>query len=122
MTVYDLNRDQLIELKEHMLTERYDERGESPSWGDLAEADDIISDEEVFEEYGGTQFSMDDFFCTAGQEEDCFAFTLKDNPIYGSKEDIARILIEIAQDIRNGAVNGRVHAIRWRLERERVNW
>lgn len=70
MTVYDLNRDQLIELKQHMITEENDRRGEGTSYGELADADNIISDQEVFAEYGGTVFSPDDFFSSAGIEGD----------------------------------------------------
>lgn len=69
MTVYDLNREQLIELKQAYLTQQYDERGESPSWGELASADEIISDDEIYEAYAGTDFVNDDFFCSAGQDD-----------------------------------------------------
>lgn len=62
MTVHELSRDQLIELKQHMLCEQG-----SPSYGELADADELISDEKVFEEYCDTDFVEDDFFCTAGQ-------------------------------------------------------
>lgn len=62
MTVHELSRDQLIELKQHMLCEQG-----SPSYGELADADELISDEKVFEEYCDTDFVKDDFFCTAGQ-------------------------------------------------------
>lgn len=60
MLVEDLTRDQLVELKQNMLCQKG-----STSWGELAEADSIISDEEVFKEYAGTIFSADDFTCTA---------------------------------------------------------
>ena len=59
MLVEELTRDQLIELKQNLLCQR-----DSTSWGELAEADSIISDEEVFKEYDGTIFSADDFTCT----------------------------------------------------------
>lgn len=42
MTVHELSRDQLIELKQHMLCEQG-----SPSYGELADADELISDEKV---------------------------------------------------------------------------
>ncbi len=63
MSVQELSRDQLICLKQAYLTEMLDAQGESPSWGELAEADDIISDESVFDEYDGVDFTPDDFFC-----------------------------------------------------------
>jgi hypothetical protein len=57
----DLSRDQIIELKQRVLCDMYDKDGESPSWGDLADADELVSDEEVRNEYGGTRFSPEDF-------------------------------------------------------------
>ena len=61
MTVHELNRDQLTSVKQSMLCERMDANGETPSYGELADVDEIISDEEVFREYAGTEFSEDDF-------------------------------------------------------------
>lgn len=62
MTVHELTREQLIELKQHMLCEQG-----SPSYGELADADELVSDESAFAEFDATDFSEDDFFCTAGQ-------------------------------------------------------
>lgn len=62
MTVHELTREQLIELKQDMLCEQG-----SPSYGELADADELVSDETVFAEFDATKFSEDDFFCTAGQ-------------------------------------------------------
>ena len=63
MSVQELSRDQLTCLKQAYLTEMLDAQGGSPSWGELAEADSIISDTEVFNEYDGVDFTPDDFFC-----------------------------------------------------------
>ena len=63
MSVQELSRDQLTCLKQAYQTERLDAQRGSPSWGELAEADDIISDESVFDEYEGVVFTPDDFFC-----------------------------------------------------------
>lgn len=63
MDVTELNRDQLIELKLSYLEEVI---GEEPSWYDLALVDDIVSDDYVFEKESGTNFVVDDFFCSAG--------------------------------------------------------
>lgn len=70
MTFTELTRDQLIQLKIHYMTELvnagefaevmnvdYDE----PSYGDLADADDLIPDDVIFEHYGDMEFSEDDF-------------------------------------------------------------
>lgn len=56
MTVYDLTRDQLIDLKQYMLIDQG-----SPSWGELAEADEIISDDAVYSEFDGCYFTEEDF-------------------------------------------------------------
>lgn len=61
MTVQELNRDQLIQLKQQMLMERMDAEGDSPSWGELADADSLISDEDVQSEFAGTMFTTGDF-------------------------------------------------------------
>lgn len=62
MTVYDLTRDQLIELKQSILCEHG-----CLSYGELADADEIVSDNAVYSEFDNYDFSTDDFFCTAGQ-------------------------------------------------------
>ena len=56
MKVTELNREQLIQLKQGIIAER------GPvSWGDLACADELVSDEDVFERYAGFYFTEDDF-------------------------------------------------------------
>lgn len=66
MTVRELNRDQLTELKQRMVSDEiYESEGRTPSYGELADAENI-SDEKVFERYDGIEFVPDDFF-TAGQ-------------------------------------------------------
>lgn len=60
MNVHELSRDQLVELKQKMLCDR----DEQPSWFDMADADNKVSDDEVFKEYGGTEFVTGDFFCS----------------------------------------------------------
>ena len=61
MNVRDLTRDQKIELKQSMLEEVL---GYEPSWGDITDADSIVSDEKMIEEYDGTNFSNNDFSCS----------------------------------------------------------
>lgn len=60
MTVKELNRDQLIELK----TTYYMNNHENVSWGELADIDELVSDEEVYNEYDYITFTEDDFFCS----------------------------------------------------------
>lgn len=62
MTVQELNRDQLIQLKQEMLMERMDAEDDCPSWGELADADSLISDEDVQSEFAGIIFTTGDFW------------------------------------------------------------
>ena len=72
MKVQELDREQLIQLKVMYMAELQDsgEFGEivhndpsitSPSWSDLADADDLIPDDAVYNHYDGIEFSVDDF-------------------------------------------------------------
>lgn len=62
MSLEELTRDQITSLKQNMLIEQAD-RGErdAPSYGELADADEIVSDSAVREEYAGTEFVPEDF-------------------------------------------------------------
>ena len=62
MKVTELNREQLEELKQNYLTRKNEENGEGTSYGELADADRLVSDEEIFNEYADTEFTEDDFF------------------------------------------------------------
>lgn len=64
LTFAELSAEQKHELKENLIIARNDEAGESTSWGELAWADEVISDAEIEAEYGGTLFTADDFECT----------------------------------------------------------
>ena len=63
MSVKELNREQLTELKGNYLMEKNAENGEGTSYMEIADADSIISDDEIFDAYAGTEFSEDDFCC-----------------------------------------------------------
>lgn len=65
MTVKELNREQIEELKQRFLTENADG---GISYGELADADSAVSDEEIFREYEGVEFSPDDFFSGRTEE------------------------------------------------------
>lgn len=62
MSVKELNRSQLIQLKVDILFRQFEEQDKTPSWGDIADADILVSDEAVFKEFAGTEFSEGDFF------------------------------------------------------------
>lgn len=59
MSVKDLTREQLIELKQRY----YTERNENVSYGELADIDNLVSDNEIYEEYGHITFVVEDFLC-----------------------------------------------------------
>ena len=73
MTIKELSREQMHELKEAYLTKLADDGTfaevlgvdyDEPSYGDLANADEIVPDDVIFREYDGIDFVNDDFFCT----------------------------------------------------------
>lgn len=66
MSVEELPREALQELKQRYYAEKYDK---DLSYDELADIDNIVSDEEVFDEYGGTLFTEDDFFCLANSRK-----------------------------------------------------
>lgn len=69
MLFYDLNPEQMLELKQVYLTQMFEETEEEfPSWDELARADEIVDDSLIFDAYAGTVFSNDDFVCSTGME------------------------------------------------------
>lgn len=71
MKVTELNREQIIQLKQRRLIFMAD-RGcyarylnvdyDAPSYEDMARADELVEDWEIFEEYEWCEFTEDDFF------------------------------------------------------------
>jgi hypothetical protein len=62
MTINELNKEQIIQIKERMLDDEcYEKEKRGASYGELAEADSLVSDEEVREHFKGTVFSEEDF-------------------------------------------------------------
>ena len=59
MSVEELSREQLIELKQNYYCNVLNNNA---SYGELADIDNLVSDEEIFKEYGGIIFTNDDFF------------------------------------------------------------
>ena len=62
LTVRELNRDQLNQLKESLATLENDANGDGISLNELLESHDRITDEEVYEYFDGTLFSEGDFY------------------------------------------------------------
>lgn len=67
MSFDELNDEQRLELKQQILVSRNEARGEGTSYGELSLADDLVSDEDAKEWFAGTEFSKDDFACSAGE-------------------------------------------------------
>lgn len=62
MTVLELTREQLVQLKQNYLTDHLlDVEDRTPSYGELADADEIVPDAVIFEAEAATIFSPDDF-------------------------------------------------------------
>ena len=57
MTLQELTKEQKTLLKQSLLFKN----GKSVFYSELADADSLISDEELEEEFGSTVFSPDDF-------------------------------------------------------------
>ena len=71
MTVKELSRDQMTELKQHYLTQHLLEcEDREPTWGELAAADDIVADWLIFDAYGGISFVENDFSSDCSSTEE----------------------------------------------------
>lgn len=66
MTVNDLNREQLNELKETYVAQLAETDQEVIGYEGLASTTEI-PDEVIFNHYEGIIFSEDDFFCSCGK-------------------------------------------------------
>lgn len=60
MSVEELNREQLIALKQNYLSETYYGIG----YDELANADSLVPDKVILKYYAGYIFSEDDFLCS----------------------------------------------------------
>ena len=58
MTIHELTREQLQQIKQQYLVQQ----GKSLSYGELIDIDNLVSDEEIFEAEAGTNFVEDDFW------------------------------------------------------------
>lgn len=70
MKISELSEEQKLQLKQRILTERNYQRGEDTSYGELADADDLVSDDDLEDWYGDVDFVPEDFWGNAGADED----------------------------------------------------
>ena len=61
MKVYELDRDQLNELKERYVTEKAIEEDKDICMGELLDAHYEVADETIFEHYADIDFVEEDF-------------------------------------------------------------
>ena len=75
----DLTKDQRTEAKQRLLCERLEKsENRTPSYSELAEVDEAISDKEAEEAYDGTEFVPDDFSCGEAAARDGVLAELKE--------------------------------------------
>ncbi len=61
MTIHELTRDQLRQVKQNYYTQKQDASGKGVSYGELSMIDELVTDQEIFDAYDGTEFVPDDF-------------------------------------------------------------
>lgn len=62
----DLNREMVIELKQAYLVQReWGDDNKGISWNEMAEADSLVSDDEIRAFVGDCEFSTEDFWCNS---------------------------------------------------------
>jgi len=66
MTVWQLNKDQMDELKVAYVTGLAINENRSPCMSEVANAPDDVADDIIYNLYKDITFSPDDFWCTAG--------------------------------------------------------
>ena len=99
MTVYELNREQLQELKINYMTDL----GNDLSYDELVNIDELVSDQEVYEVYNGVDFVPGDFACSAAGNSE---YSLELGDCLGDRDTIVRELRQIADAIENGYYSG----------------
>ena len=63
LTVYDLSKEQINQLKQVYLEQHLEETCEDDiSYGELANAEEIVDDWLIYDAYADTLFSPDDFW------------------------------------------------------------
>lgn len=66
----DLNREMIIELKQAYLVQReWGDENKGISWNEIANADSLVSDDEICAFVGDCEFSTDDFWCNTREAQ-----------------------------------------------------
>ena len=77
MRLSELNADQLMELKQRIVFERADKEGRDPSYAELADAASSVSEKELEEEFGCTEFVPGDFVDCNREIDDLYDWIVK---------------------------------------------
>lgn len=78
MRFCDLTGEQRLEVKQRILTGRNEQRGEGTSYDELADANDLVSDQDARDWAEGMEFSADDFSCGVAADRDGVLDELKE--------------------------------------------
>lgn len=79
MRLCDLTKEQRTEVKQRVLCDRLLEgQNRTPGYSELADADELVSDKELEEAYGGTEFTLGDFCCGEACDRDGVLDELKE--------------------------------------------
>lgn len=100
MNVRELSMEQLRELKEDFFY-REEENGEIENMNKYEYPHDIPYSV-IFEEYGGTSFSNDDFGCSSGKSEDEYDIR---GDLMERFDEIMDIIGDIESDFRRGKIS-----------------
>lgn len=100
MNVRELSMEQLRELKENFFY-REEENGEIENMNKYEYSHDI-PDSVIFEEYGATSFSNDDFGCSSGKSEDEYDIR---GDLMERFDEIMDIIGDIESDFRRGRIS-----------------
>ncbi len=65
MTVKELSRSELIELKQ----KHYSQKNSNISYSEMTFIDELVSDSEIFRAYENVEFTEEDFFCNLDEKE-----------------------------------------------------
>ncbi len=61
MTINELTREQLMQVKQNYYTQKQAEAGQGVSYGELATINELVTDAEIYAAYEGVTFTPDDF-------------------------------------------------------------
>lgn len=79
MRLCDLTKEQRTEVKQRVLCDRLLKgQNRTAGYSELADADELVSDKELEEAYGGTEFTLGDFSCGEAYDRDGVLDELKE--------------------------------------------